>query len=87
MKNDPQNITLDKDLKLVLIDSDPILDIYESQMVDRIKLYIEENQIDSIGSTIVMHNAKDNLGAPSGTGTMMNLYNLFYAYFHFEMEV
>ena len=85
MVNDTDNITLDKDLQLILIDGDPTTDVYKSQIVERIKDYIAFHDIAPVGITIVMNNAAKKMSEPSGAGTMLNLYNLFYAYHHFDL--
>jgi len=86
MINDTDSITLDKDLKLVLINEDPIIDIFRSQLGDRIKEYIAFYDIAPVGVTIIANNAKLKISEPSGEGTTLNLYNLLYAYFNFDLS-
>jgi len=86
MLNDTENITLDHDLELILIDGDPIVDIYRDQAIERIRDYIEWNEIAKVGSTIVASNAQAKISPPSSEGTMLNLYNLMYACIHFKWE-
>jgi len=85
MINDSDDITLDKELQLVFINDDPTTEVYRSQIEDRIKDYITFHEVGRVGVSIVMNNAREDLGEPSGEGTMLNLYNLFYAYFHFDL--
>ena len=86
MINDPDNITLDENLKLVLINGEPIIDVFKSQIAERITDYIDLHDIAAVGVTIVANNAKLKMSEPSGEGTMLNLYNLIYAYFHFAIK-
>ena len=85
MINDTDNITLDKDLQLILINGEPITNVFKSQIGARISDYIRFNEIASVGVTIVASNATMKMSEPSGVGTMLNLYNLLYAYFHFDL--
>jgi len=85
MINDSDNITLDKDLQLILINGEPITDVFKSQIGERIQDYISFNEIATIGVTIAANNAKLKMSEPSGEGTMLNLYNLLYAFFNFDL--
>jgi len=85
MINDSDNITLDKDLQLILINGEPTTDVFKSQIGDRIKDYVEFNEIATVGVTIAATNAKLKMSEPSSEGTMLNLYNLLYAYFNFDL--
>lgn len=85
MINDTDRYTLDKEFNLLLINDDPDIVVFKTVMMDSIKQYIDFHDIARVGVTIVANNALDKMTEPSGEGTMLNLYNMFYHYFH-QME-
>ena len=78
MINDNRIFSIDSTFNDIEVDGkfEQITDI-----VEYIKTYIKQYDIAPTGTTIVMNNARSNCSAPSGYGTMYNLYMLFKYYF------